>query len=231
MNATTTDGAALLRAIIDDPDDDLVRLAYADWLEEAGDDARAEFIRVQVAGGGEVYVGGEVWMEPQEGRAAELCRRHSREWAGPPPGHDPLRWEWTFRRGFVEEVRCPLAAWDAHGGSILVSHPVTRVELTDKAPVALNGGYGWMPVIGGGDRGQLPWALADLLPEKASDWWGGGILFYRCGDTKEAAVDVLSEALLARAKEEARLIERVIRGDPDAQKPAGIITSPTKKRR
>jgi uncharacterized protein (TIGR02996 family) len=43
---------ALLRAICDDPDDDGVRLVYADWLEERGgpdDLARAEFIRVQVA--------------------------------------------------------------------------------------------------------------------------------------------------------------------------------------
>lgn len=38
----------LLRAVIADPADDLARLAYADALEEAGQDARAEFIRVQV---------------------------------------------------------------------------------------------------------------------------------------------------------------------------------------
>ena len=45
-----TDGEALLKAIIDDPHDDLPRLAYADWLEEHGGEverARAEFIRVQ----------------------------------------------------------------------------------------------------------------------------------------------------------------------------------------
>jgi uncharacterized protein (TIGR02996 family) len=43
---------ALLRAICEDPDDDTVRLVYADWLEERGEPdevARAEFIRVQVA--------------------------------------------------------------------------------------------------------------------------------------------------------------------------------------
>ena len=42
-----TTGAALLRAILGNPDDDTVRLVYADWLEENGDAARAEFIRVQ----------------------------------------------------------------------------------------------------------------------------------------------------------------------------------------
>lgn len=40
-----SDEAALLQAIRDHPDDDTVRLAYADWLEEH-DDPRAEFIRL-----------------------------------------------------------------------------------------------------------------------------------------------------------------------------------------
>src|SRR5262245_60556904 len=47
-----SDAKALLQAIRDDPDDDLPRLAYADWLEEYGVEeqlARAEFIRAQVA--------------------------------------------------------------------------------------------------------------------------------------------------------------------------------------
>ena len=43
-----SDGEALYRAILDNPADDVVRLVYADWLEESGTDAaRAEFIRVQ----------------------------------------------------------------------------------------------------------------------------------------------------------------------------------------
>lgn len=36
---------ALLRAVLDAPDDDLPRLAYADLLEERGEDVRAEFVR------------------------------------------------------------------------------------------------------------------------------------------------------------------------------------------
>src|SRR4029450_6355483 len=43
----------LLQAILADPDDDAVRLVYADWLEESGrtaeEQARAEFIRLQIA--------------------------------------------------------------------------------------------------------------------------------------------------------------------------------------
>jgi uncharacterized protein (TIGR02996 family) len=38
---------AFLRAIFDAPDDDTPRLVYADFLQENGEDVRAEFIRVQ----------------------------------------------------------------------------------------------------------------------------------------------------------------------------------------
>jgi uncharacterized protein (TIGR02996 family) len=47
-----SDGAALLRAIIDNPEEDTPRLMFADWLDEQGDEAsaaRAEFIRFQIA--------------------------------------------------------------------------------------------------------------------------------------------------------------------------------------
>lgn len=40
---------ALLRSIIDNPEDTAVRLVFADWLEESGEDlARAELIRTQI---------------------------------------------------------------------------------------------------------------------------------------------------------------------------------------
>lgn len=41
------DPAPLLAAIASNPDDDLPRLVYADWLDEQGDPDRAEFIRLQ----------------------------------------------------------------------------------------------------------------------------------------------------------------------------------------
>jgi len=39
----------LMRSIIADPDDDTVRLAYADLLQENGQHDRAEYIRLEVA--------------------------------------------------------------------------------------------------------------------------------------------------------------------------------------
>ena len=44
-----SDEEGLLAAIRDNPDDDTPRLAYADWLQEHGQDDRAEFIRLQCA--------------------------------------------------------------------------------------------------------------------------------------------------------------------------------------
>ena len=43
-----TDGDALFASILASPDEDTPRLVYADWLEENGQHARAEFIRVQI---------------------------------------------------------------------------------------------------------------------------------------------------------------------------------------
>jgi uncharacterized protein (TIGR02996 family) len=40
---------ALLRAILDNPADDLPRLVYADWCDEHGEPERAEFVRLQIA--------------------------------------------------------------------------------------------------------------------------------------------------------------------------------------
>jgi uncharacterized protein (TIGR02996 family) len=42
-----TAGPNLMAAIIADSANDLWRLQYADWLEENGDEERAEFVRVQ----------------------------------------------------------------------------------------------------------------------------------------------------------------------------------------
>jgi uncharacterized protein (TIGR02996 family) len=47
LQLTSPAARGLLRAIVEDPADDVPRLLLADVLEEAGDEARAEFIRVQ----------------------------------------------------------------------------------------------------------------------------------------------------------------------------------------
>src|SRR5262249_59933734 len=64
---------AFLQAIRDEPDSDTPRLIYADWLEEHGQPARAEFIRAQCE---------RVRPGTEPGRAAELETRAWRLLAG-----------------------------------------------------------------------------------------------------------------------------------------------------
>jgi uncharacterized protein (TIGR02996 family) len=45
----TTDEEAILAAIAAEPLDDAPRLVYADWLQEHGQDAKAEYVRLVVA--------------------------------------------------------------------------------------------------------------------------------------------------------------------------------------
>lgn len=44
----TPQETAFLRSIMENPDDDALRLVYADWLEETGQSARAAFVRLEV---------------------------------------------------------------------------------------------------------------------------------------------------------------------------------------
>jgi uncharacterized protein (TIGR02996 family) len=89
---------AFLQAILDEPEDDTPRLVYADWLDDNGDPARAEFIRLQCR------LAGLAEDDPQRPalarRERELLDAHSEAWAAPlcklAPGN-PL-----FKRGFVE---------------------------------------------------------------------------------------------------------------------------------
>src|SRR5690349_19107223 len=59
--------AALLAAIVANPDDDTARLVYADWLQEHGDEEQAQFIRASIQ---------IEWLEDHEDDAREkLARR------------------------------------------------------------------------------------------------------------------------------------------------------------
>jgi uncharacterized protein (TIGR02996 family) len=92
---------AFLDAIVANIDDDTPRLVYADWLEEQGDSARAEFIRVQVE-----RARIPAWDAAQVRlglREQELLKRHGERWLAELPAVEGARWE-GFRRGIVAEV-------------------------------------------------------------------------------------------------------------------------------
>jgi len=99
MNAVQDD-LEQLQAIVNRPMDTVPRLIYADWLEERGDCAPAEFIRMQC----EL----DFQCRPYTGRLAELDQRqkqlladHCEDWLREVRG--TIR-DFSFERGFVDWV-------------------------------------------------------------------------------------------------------------------------------
>ncbi len=114
---------AFLRAIREQPHDDLPRLVYADWLDEHGEPERAEFIRLQI----ELDAGD--LAEPRLGqlraRERELRWRHGRAW-----GRGP------FHRGFPVPF-APMSGEEfvAAGDDLFRDAPLWSVRLHEAVPV------------------------------------------------------------------------------------------------
>jgi uncharacterized protein (TIGR02996 family) len=116
---------AFLRDICEHPDDEAPRLVYADWLDEHGDEARAEFIRVECElEHTEEY--GPRWRE-LTARQLALIRAHKKEWAAPFKG-----WTYSarFRRGFVETVSIGLKRFVSRATELFRLAPVRELHLT-----------------------------------------------------------------------------------------------------
>ena len=119
-----SDGDALLRAILDSPDDDAPRLVYADWLEEHGDPARATFIRAQIQltrlPDNDPDRDSLVQME------TTLWRANRDLWTGWVP-----RWARfdRFRRGFLEKVRCDVPEFLAGADAVRAQTPLLAARL------------------------------------------------------------------------------------------------------
>jgi uncharacterized protein (TIGR02996 family) len=90
----------LLQAVIAEPEDDVIRLVYADWLEEQGKQDRAEFIR------GECELAHLPTTDRRHQRLAKhtsaLWHQHVQEWFGPLVLLTEARFE--VDRGFVHTV-------------------------------------------------------------------------------------------------------------------------------
>src|SRR5262245_38548906 len=90
----------LLAAIAEQPDDDLARLVYADWLDDNGQPDRAHFVRLQMDA---------EKQPPRSPRAGELTAEaenvlagHERHWLGEEWAE--LLIGWSFRRGLLDSV-------------------------------------------------------------------------------------------------------------------------------
>jgi len=125
-----TDHQSFLASIITNPDDDVIRLGYADWLDEQAGRAteRAELIRVQV----ELWRTNSAiielvnalpkrdWDSPEYARVKELMKRgfYLLGSIHLPEGIEPTRW----RRGFVEEITTSPELFLKHADAI-IWHP------------------------------------------------------------------------------------------------------------
>jgi len=147
-----SDGDALLKAILANRDDDTPRLVYADWLTENGQEARAEFIRVQV----ELMR----WLkensespnrDPDIYGAREGISRMKQLWnlrAYPPApkgfiaclatdyfGYLPSHRVAVYRRGFPHQIYCPTEDWLECADVVFGQYPIQKVNLTTHIPL------------------------------------------------------------------------------------------------
>ncbi len=131
------EGKALLAAVCEHPEDDVPRLVYADWLEDHGDAARAEFIR------GQIQLLRSDRDDPQlpalAKRTQQLEKQHGKRWRrGLPRWAKPAydfevgdlvgRPEYLpvsqFHRGFLAVVSCDLVTWMEVGERLFDAAPV-----------------------------------------------------------------------------------------------------------
>lgn len=91
---------SLMRAVLDNPDDDAPRLILADWLDENGDSERAELIRLQCRIA-ERERNDYVPPDDSDGKAAyALEEKHAERWASEYARFNGVHFMRPFHRGF-----------------------------------------------------------------------------------------------------------------------------------
>lgn len=115
------DEAALLRAIVEAPDDDGTRLVYADWLLERGD-TRGELITLQC----ELAHASGARRDELDRRVKAILEASWRNFAGELAEYTRKEW---FDRGFPARLRMTAAAFAKHGARFLDAAPITALEL------------------------------------------------------------------------------------------------------
>ncbi len=128
--------AAFLSDICANPDDNTPRLVFADWLDEHGDGARAEFIRAQIELARGVRGKRRKTLEVRE---ADLLEAHAEKWIE--PLRELIHEDWsekpyTFRRGFVEQIDTTGGTLVERGDELFALAPIRDVRLPDEEEFA-----------------------------------------------------------------------------------------------
>jgi uncharacterized protein (TIGR02996 family) len=132
-----TDGDLLFDAVLRNPEDDTVRLIYADWLDEQGQHPSARFIRKQIRN--EEVAPPLVWIARYEemlGAQPHHCRRTADRKGAYVDSDEKVRL--IFTRGFVSRVWMPFRLLESHDWRIAKiiggTCPVQWVNATDTFP-------------------------------------------------------------------------------------------------
>src|SRR6266542_2811283 len=117
--------AAFLAAICASPEDDTVRLAFADWLDEHGESDRAEFIRLGCQHAR--LEGDDPQWWPLKNRLDALEQKHLEAWEQelPPWARKGV----SFRRGFVDGIVTSATLWIKRSEKLLATAPITSARL------------------------------------------------------------------------------------------------------
>lgn len=121
----------LRKAVLDDPDDDNPRLAYADWCGRQAEEptqARAEFIRTQIKiarTDREILNRGGAYE--LQSRARELQDDYGDVWAAPLASVVEF---YAFQRGFIGLVGMSARNFLAHAAQVFAAAPIQHLDLS-----------------------------------------------------------------------------------------------------
>jgi uncharacterized protein (TIGR02996 family)/excisionase family DNA binding protein len=199
------DRDAIYAAILQNPADDLPRMAYADLLEEHNELARAEFIRVQLR-----LAQSESAEDRQ--REQELLNEHVQEWLTELPVEQMFlempkhRWRWRreplwdasvqhktacFLRGFVGMLWLPTQEYEEWAHVLCNRFPVERLQLAGLRPTNEAGGWLWDV------DGVQPWTVRGVLEHSLQSSCELG----RQLPSEDEAFEQFSQALIQHGKE------------------------------
>lgn len=130
-----TDHDALLRAIAENPDEDTPRLAFADYLDELGDEsnvARAEFVRIECDLAR--LPADDPGRKALEVRRTELWVAHRRAWKSIVPDIPGINWR-GYDRGFLTVLDAEeMAVFVEHAAELFAAAPIQSVRILGANP-------------------------------------------------------------------------------------------------
>jgi uncharacterized protein (TIGR02996 family) len=166
----------LLQAIAEEPWDEGLRLMLADWLYDQGEEARAEFIRVQVRRYN--LPPGDRERAGLEARARQLLEENGKHWLAGLPEVEGVHWagEGNFPGGLLERLRVGWGALQREGERLFTLADLRGLRVSDVAEsevaalagqpwlahlASLSLGYNWISAEGAAALASSP-ALANL---------------------------------------------------------------------